>query len=100
MNVIADDNGVGYFTAAPLDNPAVKTIKIKASRFSGDGVSASFVRSLIKNAHGKNLAVCAKDVDTPADLTAIGGFDVDLIQGIFNGRPLRDADFLAQMAGN
>ena len=100
VNVIADDNGVGYFTAAPLDNPAVKTIKIKASRFSGDGVSASFVRSLIKNAHGKNLAVCAKDVDTPADLTAIGGFDVDLIQGIFNGRPLRDADFLAKMSGN
>lgn len=100
VNVIADDNGVGYFTAAPLDNPAVKTIKIKASRFSGDGVSASFVRSLIKNAHGKNLAVCAKDVDTPADLTAIGGFDVDLIQGIFNGRPLRDADFLEKMSGN
>lgn len=100
VNVIADDNGVGYFTAAPLDNPAVKTIKIKASRFSGDGVSASFVRSLIKNAHGKNLAVCAKDVDTPSDLTAIGGFDVDLIQGIFNGRPLRDADFLEKMSGN
>ena len=100
VNVIADDNGVGYFTAAPLDNPAVKTIKIKASRFSGDGVSASFVRSLIKNAHGKHLAVCAKDVDTPADLTAIGGFDVDLIQGIFNGRPLRDADFLEKMSGN
>lgn len=99
VNVIADDNGVGYFTAAPLDNPAVKTIKIKASRFSGDGVSASFVRSLIKNAHGKNLAVCAKDVDTPSDLTAIGGFDVDLIQGIFNGRPLRDADFLEKMSG-
>ncbi len=100
VNVIADDNGVGYFTSAPLDNPAVKTVKIMASRFSGDGVSASFVRSLIKNAHGKHLAVCAKDVDTPADLTAIGGFDVDLIQGIFNGRPLRDADFLEKMSGN
>lgn len=99
VNVIADDNGLGYFTAAPLDNPAVKTVKIKASRFSGDGVSAAFVRSLIKNARGKNIAVCAKDVDTPADLTAIGGFDVDLIQGIFNGRPLRDADFLEKMSG-
>ncbi len=98
VNVIADDNGVDYFTAAPLSNPAVKTVKIKASRFSGDGVSMSFVRSLIRNAHDKHIAVCAKDVDAPAELTAIGGFDVDLIEGIFNGRPLRDADFLEKMS--
>lgn len=99
VNVIADDNGVDYFTAAPLSNPAVKTVKIKSSRFSGDGVSASFVRTLIKSAREKRIAVCAKDVDSPADITAIGAFDVDLIEGIFNGRPLRDTDFLEKMSG-
>lgn len=97
VNIIADDTGTGYFTAAPLENPAVKTVKIKASRLSGDSVSTSFVKSLIKLARENNIAVCAKDVDNPRDLTALGSFDVDLIQGIFNGRPLRDKDFIEKM---
>lgn len=97
VNVIADDTGAGYFTAAPLDNPAVRTIKIKASRLSGDNVSASFVRSLINLARQRHISVCAKDIDNPKDLTALSGFKVDLIEGIFNGRPLRDKDFIEKM---
>lgn len=98
VNIIADDTGTGYFTAAPLDNPAVKTLKIKASRLSGDNISTAFIKSLIKLARERNIAVCAKDIDNPRDLTALSGFDVDLIQGIFNGRPLRDKDFINKMA--
>ena len=97
VNIIADDTGAGYFTAAPLDNPAVKTLKIKASRLSGDSISSSFIKSLIKLAREKNIAVCAKDIDSPKDLTALSGFDVDLIEGIFNGRPLRDKEFIDKM---
>lgn len=100
VNIIADDTGTGYFTAAPLDNPAVKTLKIKASRLSGDGISSAFIKSLIKLAREKHVAVCAKDIDNPRDLTALSGFDVDLIQGIFNGRPLRDKDFIDKMTQN
>lgn len=98
LNIIADDTGAGYFTDAPLNNPSVKTVKIRANRFSGDSVSSSFVRSLIKQAHSKGIAVCAKDVDSPSDLTAIGGCDIDLIEGIFNGRPLRDQEFIEKMS--
>lgn len=97
VNIIADDTGTGYFTAELLENSAVKTVKIKASRLSGDAISAAFVRSVIKLAREKNIAVCARDVDNPQDLTALGGFDVDLIEGIFNGRPLRDKDFIDKM---
>ena len=93
MNIIADDTGMGYFTDAP-----VKTVKIRADRFSGDSVSSGFVRSLIKKAHSKGIAVCAKDVDSPSDLTAIGGSEIDLIEGIFNGRPLRDHEFIERMS--
>ena len=97
VNVIADDTGTGYFTAELLENSAVRTVKIKASRMSGDAISAAFVRSVIKLAREKSIAVCARDVDNPQDLTALGGFDIDLIEGIFNGRPLRDRDFLEKM---
>ena len=98
MNIIADDTGAGYFTDAPLSNASVKTVKIRADRFSGDSVSSGFVRSLIKKAHSKGIAVCAKDVDSPSDLTAIGGSEIDLIEGIFNGRPLRDHEFIERMS--
>ena len=93
MNIIADDTGMGYFTDAPLSNASVKTVKIR-----GDSVSSGFVRSLIKKAHSKGIAVCAKDVDSPSDLTAIGGSEIDLIEGIFNGRPLRDHEFIERMS--
>ena len=97
VNVIADDTGAGYFTDTPLNNPAVRTVKIRADRFSGDSVSSAFVKGLIKKAHENGIAVCAKDVDSPADLTAIGGANIDLIEGIFNGRPLRDHEFMERM---
>ena len=97
INVIADDTGAGYFTAEPLGNPAVKTLKIKASRLTGDSVSTAFVKSLIKLAREKNIAVCARDIDSPKDLSALSGYDVDLIEGIFNGRPLRDKEFIEKM---
>lgn len=100
VNVIADDTGAGYFTAEPLDNPAVKTVKIKASRMSGDSVSSAFVKSLIKLAREKKIAVCAKDIDSPRDLASLSGYDVDLIEGIFNGRPLRDKEFIEKMTEN
>ena len=32
------------------------------------------------------------------DLTAIGGSEIDLIEGIFNGRPLRDHEFIERMS--
>lgn len=97
VNVIADDTGAGYFTDTPLNNPAVRTVKIRADRFSGDSVSSAFVKGLIKKAHENGIAVCAKDVDSPADLTAIGSANIDLIEGIFNGRPLRDHEFMERM---
>ncbi|MGN1341491.1 MAG: EAL domain-containing protein [Oscillospiraceae bacterium] len=100
VNVIADDTGAGYFTAEPLDDPAVKTVKIRASRLTGDSVSTAFVKSIIKLAHERGIAVCARDIDSPRDLASLGGFDVDLIEGIFNGRPLRDKEFIEKMIGS
>ena len=97
VNVIADDTGAGYFTAEPLENPAVKTVKLRASRLTGDSVSTSFVKSLIKLAKQKGIAVCARDIDSPRDLAALGGYDIDLIEGIFNGRPLRDKEFIEKI---
>ncbi len=97
VNVIADDIGDSYFTTAPLDNPAVKTVKIRSERFTDDAIAASYIRSLIKHAHDKGIAVCARDIDSPAEFTALNGFDVDLVEGVFNGRPLRDKEFMDKL---
>lgn len=100
VNVIADDLGESYFTIAPLENPAVKTIKIRSSRFTDDAISTSFLQSVIRLAHEKDIAVCARGVDSPAIFQNIRRFKVDLVEGIFNGRPLRDKEFLEKLVAN
>ncbi len=97
VNIIADDVGGSYFTAAPLENPAVRTIKIRSSRFSDDAVSTAFMRSVIRLAHEKEISVCVRDVDSAATFHQIRSFGADLVQGVFNGRPLRDREFMEKL---
>ena len=97
VNVIADDTGGSYFTMAPLENPAVRTIKIRSTRFNDDAVSASFLRSVIRLAHERDITVCARSVDSPTIFENVRKYNVDLIQGTFYGRPLRDRDFMDKM---
>ncbi|MCM1166180.1 MAG: EAL domain-containing protein [Lachnospiraceae bacterium] len=100
VNIIADDKGGNFFTAAPLENPYVRCIKLRSRRLSGDPVSAAFVRSVIERAHEKGITVCVKGVDSPAALETARGFDADMIQGIVNGRPLRSSEFIKKMVVN
>ncbi len=97
VNVIADDIGGNFFTAAPLDNPAVRTIKIRSNRFNEDAVSSSYLRSVIRLAHEKEITVCVRSVDSPATYETIRRFNVDLVQGTVNGRPLRDKEFVEKL---
>ena len=100
VNIIADDVGGSYFTTAPLENPAVKTIKIRSNRFGDDAVSNAFMRSVIRLAHEKDIAVCVRDVDSPAVFQQICNFKADLVQGVFNGRPLRDKEFIEKLVSS
>ncbi len=100
VNVIADDTGGSYFTTAPLENPAVRTIKIRSTRFNDDAISAAFIRSIIRLAHEKDITVCARSVDSTAIFENIRRYGVDLIQGTFNGRPLRDREFIDKLVAN
>lgn len=100
VNIIADDTGGSYFTIAPLENPAVKTVKIRANRFTEDAVSASFLQSVIRLAHEKGIAVCAKNVDNPTLFGNVKKYDVDLLEGVFNGRPLHSEEFTEKLIGH
>lgn len=100
VNIIADDRGGNFFTAAPLENPYVNMIKLRCRRLSDDPISAAFVRSLIDRAHSKGLKVCVKGVDNHAALENARRFDADLVQGIINGRPLHTSEFIRKMVMN
>ena len=97
VNIIADDKGGNFFTAAPLENPYVKCIKLRSRRLSDDPVSAAFVRSVIERAHEKGITVCIKGVDNLKALENARSFDADMIQGIINGRPLHTSEFIRKM---
>ncbi len=100
INIIADDRGGNFFTAAPLENPYVNMIKLRCRRLSDDPISAAFVRSLIERAHSKGLKVCIKGVDNHAALENARHFNADLVQGIINGRPLHTTEFIRKMVMN
>lgn len=100
VNIIADDKGGNFFTAAPLENPYIKTLKLRCRRLSDDPVSAGFVRSVIERAHEKGITVCIKGVDNVRSLENARSFGADLIQGIINGRPLHTSDFIKKMVMN
>ena len=100
VNIIADDRGGNFFTAAPLENPFVSMIKLRCRRLSDDPISAAFVRSMIERAHSKGLKVCVKGVDNHAALENARNFNADLIQGIINGRPLHTSEFIRKMVMN
>ena len=100
VNIIADDKGGNFFTAAPLENPYIKTLKLRCRRLSDDPVSAGFVRSVIERAHEKGITVCIKGVDNVRALENARDFGADLIQGIINGRPLHTSDFIKKMVMN
>ena len=100
VNIIADDRGGNFFTAAPLENPYVTMIKLRSRRLSDDPISANFVRSLIERAHAKGLKVCIRGVDNHAALENARSFNADLVQGIINGRPLHTTEFIRKMVMN
>lgn len=97
VNIIADDKGGNFFTAAPLENPYVRCIKLRSRRLSGDPVSAAFVRSVIDRAHEKGITVCIKGVDNLKALENARSFNADMIQGIINGRPLHTSEFIRKI---
>lgn len=100
VNIIADDKGGNFFTAAPLENPYVRCIKLRSRRLSDDPVSAAFVKSVIERAHEKGMTVCVKGVDNAKALENAREFNADLIQGIINGRPLHTTEFIKKLVAN
>lgn len=97
VNIIAEDVGDRFFTSERIENDIVKTVKIRSSRFTGDQVSGSFIRSIIDKAHEKGITVCVRGVDNAHTFEQIRKFDVDLVEGIFNGRPLHMEEFIEKM---
>jgi EAL domain-containing protein (putative c-di-GMP-specific phosphodiesterase class I) len=45
----------------------------------------------------RNIAVCARGVDNAKMFEQVRKFDVDLVEGIFNGRPLHSAEFVEKL---
>lgn len=99
VNIIADDVGESFFTTAPLHNSVVKTVKIRADRFKGDPISDMFMRSVINLAHEKDISVCIRGVDNAETYDRVKKFDIDLVEGIYNGRPLHSAEFIGRLVG-
>lgn len=97
VNIIADDCGDSFFTTAPLENEAVKTLKIRSSRFTDDPVAIRFMRAVIAKAKEKHIPVCVRDIENNDELERIKRYDIDLVEGMYHGRPLHSAEFMEKL---
>ncbi len=97
VNIIADDRRDSFFNASFLGNENIRAVKIRGSRFVDNSVSSSFMRSVIKDAHDRNIDVCVRGVDNAEIFEKISKFDVDLVEGLFNGRPLHSDEFIEKL---
>lgn len=100
LTIVADDKGESFFTGDILNNPYINVVKLRARRLNDDPVAAEFVRTLITDAHNKNIEVCVKGVDNDKSLEYARLFNADTYQGIVNCRPLHTGDFIEKMVVN
>lgn len=99
INIISEDKGRSFLTETLFKTPYVNIAKISAKRLHGDEISAGYLKSLIDKAHESGMKVCVSGVDNEKKRELALYFNVDLIQGIVNGRPLHSADFLEKIKG-
>lgn len=84
VKIIIDDFGREYMSLSGLKTGTISKIKIRAEHFcSGDEFDVIALKSVLQLAHKKNIAVCAKHIESREQLEAVGRYDVDFLQGDF-----------------
>lgn len=97
VNIIAEDSGDSFFTTATLENENIRTVKIRASRFTDDPVAIRYMRSVINMAHDRKIAVCVREIDNAETLERVKRYEVDFVEGIYNGRPIHSSEFMEKL---
>ena len=72
-------------------------MKIRASRFTDDPVAIRYMRSVINMAHDRKIAVCVREVDNAETLERVKRYEVDFVEGIYNGRPIHSSEFMEKL---
>jgi len=105
VSISIDDFGTGYSSLSYLNKLPVDSLKIDQSfvrRLMDPKGSLPVVQTIVRLAHGMNLAVVAEGVETEAELDLVRVIGCDKVQGHFYG-PAVDAEqaeqLLARAAG-
>jgi diguanylate cyclase (GGDEF)-like protein/PAS domain S-box-containing protein len=103
VSISIDDFGTGYSSLSYLNKLPVDSLKIDQSFLRGlqepEG-SLPVVQSIVRLAHGMNLAVVAEGVETAAELELVRLLGCDKVQGHVYGGSLRQEEAEALLKRN
>jgi EAL domain-containing protein (putative c-di-GMP-specific phosphodiesterase class I) len=104
LKVSLDDFGTGYSSLNYLQTLPLNTLKIDktfiADITSNDGVQANITSSIIKMVENMGLETIAEGVENEEQLDLLKGFNCNIVQGFFSGKPMSLERCNAFLAGD
>ena len=94
--VALDNFGASNSALNDIKNLPIDTVKIDknyAQKMVGDVFAQSFVKTVSELANSVDLDVCVEGVEEDNQITMIGDFPVNLVQGFFFDKPLSKEEF-------
>lgn len=93
IRVALDDYGSGYSNVNNLLRYNPKVVKIDrmlVSEIDTNSQKLQFVKNIVEYGRSNNIIILAEGVETSDELRTLIGMGVDLIQGYYTGRPVKD----------
>lgn len=92
-----DDFGTGYSCLAYLKTYPISKLKVDKSFVIGieeDAVSRAIVKAIVNLSQALGLNTVVEGVETQAQMDALVGMDIDLLQGYLFGKPIPPSEFI------
>lgn len=100
ITVALDDFGMGYSSLSYLQTFPMDRIKIDrafVTKLTTHPETASIVRAIVELGHALGMRVTAEGVETEAQLEALRKVGADSVQGFLHGKPITQAEALADI---
>lgn len=94
VRITIDNFGREYMSLNTLKNSCIDVIKMGQSLFTAveDDFDKTLLEAIVKLAHSRDIKVCVKKAEFRTQLDIIGKYGIDLIQGNYFVKPLKDEE--------
>lgn len=99
VRIALDDFGTGYSSLSHIREIPLDVIKVDQSfvkDLAEDDYSQAFVKMVAELARTRGVSICVEGIETEAQYKVLESMNIQLIQGYYFDRPMRQEDFEAK----